>query len=609
MINGTKDWAEAIANGQSAMEAADAAWESFDAASFALSLMDDGLSDSEVRAKFRDLVDGGRIRVGDLPDVTKFRTRWERAGGKTKQREASLSGHQGSVENEQEPETKPNGKAADAEKPTKKRKPGVAAGPSQATILAAIAMGNGVELFRTPEGDAYADIRIDGHRETWKVNSRGFRYWLRGAYFKETGTAVGNDATSAALDIVEAQAQFGEAVREVYLRVAERDGRIYINLANPTWQAIEIAPGAWRLVDEPPVRFVRKYGMLELPEPTRGGKIADLRKHMRITDEGFTLSVAWLLAALRPRGPYPVLAFTGEQGTAKSTTLKMLRNLVDPNAAPLRAPPEATRDLYVAAINGHVITFDNVSYLSSDVSDAMCRLSTGGGFSARALYTDDEEKLFDGQRPQGLNGIGAVVSRPDLLERTLGVQLEAIPDDARKLEDDLWASFDATRPRILGALYDAVAHGLKLLPEVRPNRLPRMADFARWSVACETAYQPAGTFMMAYGSYIEEAADIALESDIVAQALMEYMRGQRPGDDGHREVETTSGHLLDALTAAVGEQKARNKLWPKTPEGMAAKLTRIAPVLRKIGITMRRLPRQPGTGRKLMLIRDERGNP
>jgi hypothetical protein len=439
------------------------------------------------------------------------------------------------------------------------------------------------------------------------VNSRGFRYWLRGAYFKQTGTAVGNDATSAALDIVEAQAQFGGAVREVHLRVAEHDGRIYINLADPKWCAVEIAPGAWRVVDEPPVRFVRKYGMLRLPEPVRGGSIAKLREHLRVQDEGFSLIVAWLLAALRPRGPYPVLALTGEQGTAKSTTLRMLRCLIDPNAAPLRAPPDSVKDLYVAAINGHVITFDNVSYLNSDVSDAMCRLSTGGGFSTRALYTDDEEKLFDGQRPQGLNGIGAVVSRPDLLERTLGVQLEAIPDDARKLEDDLWASFNAARPRVLGALYDAVAHGLELLPEVRPNRLPRMADFARWSIACETAYQPAGTFMMAYGSYIDEAADIALESDIVAQALMGYMRGQRRGDE-HREVETTSGALLQALTASVGEHNSRNKLWPKSPEGMAAKLTRLAPVLRKIGITMERQPREAGTRRRLVIIRDKRGD-
>src|SRR5262249_51398857 len=160
--------------------------------------------------------------------------------------------------------------------------------------------------------------------------------------------------TTAALEIVEAQAQFGGPVRGVHLRVAEHDGRIYVSLADSKWRAVEIESSAWRVVDEPPVRFVRKYGMLELPEPIRGGSIAKLREHLRMQDEGFSLTVAWLLAALRPRGPYPVLALNGEQGTAKSTTLRMLRHLVDPNAAPLRAPPDSTKDLYVAALNGHV---------------------------------------------------------------------------------------------------------------------------------------------------------------------------------------------------------------------------------------------------------------
>src|SRR5262249_45006802 len=138
-----------------------------------------------------------------------------------------------------------------------------------------------------------------------------------------------------------------------------------------------------------------------------------------------------------------------EQGTAKSTTLRMLKQLVDPNIAPLRVPPDTTRDLYVAAINGHVITLDNVTSLTADVSDALCRLSTGGGFSTRSLYTNDDELLFDGYRPAGVTSIAEAAVRPDLLDRTLGVRLEVIPDNERKLEEELWAAFDAARLRTL----------------------------------------------------------------------------------------------------------------------------------------------------------------
>lgn len=464
--------------------------------------------------------------------------------------------------------------------------------PSQATVLADIAGGEKVELFRTPDGVPYADLYISGHRETWPVRSKAFKWWLRGVYYERTRSAPNSEAMTTALDLIEARAHFGGIVRPVYLRVAEYEGCIYVNLCDTAWRAVEISHGSWCVVDEPPVRFCRRSGMLELPEPVRGGKLDELDKHLRMGASGYVLTKAWLLAALRPRGPYPVLAFTGEQGTAKSTALRMLRHLVDPNTAPLRAPPDTTRDLYVAAINGHVITLDNVTSLTADVSDALCRLSTGGGFSTRSLYTNDEELLFDGQRPVGMTSIAEAAVRPDLLDRTLGVRLEVIPDNDRKLEDELWAAFDAARPRILGALYDALAHGLKHLEGTRPNRLPRMADFARWSIACEPAYQAAGTFMAAYDEYREEAIDIVLDGDLVADALRRHMKACPPGAFGFAEIETTSKELLELLTAIVTEPQRRSRSWPQTPEGLAHRLIKLAPALRQAGIVIKRGSRQ-----------------
>ena len=211
-----------------------------------------------------------------------------------------LNGDGHAAEPPPKPKAEPKGKAPDGEQ---KNKP-ASSTPSQATALAGLAMGEDVELFRTPGGDAYADIRIDGHRETWLVRSKGFKFWLRGEHFKRTRSAAGNEAMTSALDIIEAQAQFNGSVREGYLRVAERDGRIYINLADTRWRAIEIDTTGWRVIDEPPVRFVRKYGMLALPEPVRGGKVADLRKHIRVSDEGFALCVAGGDARARPLPGY-----------------------------------------------------------------------------------------------------------------------------------------------------------------------------------------------------------------------------------------------------------------------------------------------------------------
>jgi hypothetical protein len=157
------------------------------------------------------------------------------------------------------------------------------------------------------------------------------------------------------------------------------------------------------------------------------------------SDVHFVLAIAWLVAALRHCGPYPVLVVSGEQGSAKSTFSTILRALVDPNTAPLRALPRENRDLFIAASNGHVLIFDNVSGLPYWISDTLCRLATGGGFAVRQLYTDQDEVLFDACRPMILNGIEDIVARPDLADRAIFLTLEPIPEEQRRPEQELLA--------------------------------------------------------------------------------------------------------------------------------------------------------------------------
>jgi hypothetical protein len=125
-------------------------------------------------------------------------------------------------------------------------------------------------------------------------------------------------------------------------------------------------------------------------------------------------------------------------------------------------------------------------------------LASGGGFAVRQLYTDQDEVLFDAARPVILNGIEDVVTRPDLADRSIFLTLPVVADRRRQSERELWRQFELARPRILGALFDLVAHGLRTLPHVGLDRLPRMADFALWAAACETVLQPPGTFGRAY---------------------------------------------------------------------------------------------------------------
>ncbi len=391
-------------------------------------------------------------------------------------------------------------------------------GPKQADILIQIACA--AELYHTPDGTGYADLQIDGHRETWRIRSKEFRRWLARCFFEKTEGAPSSEALQSARNVIEAKAHFDGPEREIHLRVAGLDGRLYLDLADNKWRAVEIGMDGWRVVDDPPVRFRRAAGMQPLPVPETGGTVERLRTFLNVrSDADFVLAVAWVLAVLRNCGPYPVLVLSGEHGSAKSTFAATLRALVDPNTAPLRALPREDRDLFIAATNGHVLAFDNVSGLPGWISDTLCRLATGGGFAVRQLYTDQDEVLFDATRPVILNGIEDIVARPDLADRGLFLALDPIPEERRRTEEEYWADFTRALPQLLGSLLDAVVHGLRHLQDTRLDRLPRMADFALWATACETALWPAGTFLAAFAGNRDDAIDNVIEGDPVASAV------------------------------------------------------------------------------------------
>jgi hypothetical protein len=411
------------------------------------------------------------------------------------------------------------------------------------------------------------------------LSSRGFKRWLRHAYYAQTGGAPNGEAMTTAMGVIEAQAQFDGLKIPVFLRVATVGGVIYLDIGDETWSAVEIDAEGWRIVQTPKARFRRPPGMQPLPAPRLGGSIDELRKHVNLSDDAFVLAVGWLLHVLRGRGPYPILALNGEQGAGKTTAADTLRRLVDPQAAGVRAMPRDVRDLAIAANNAHILCFDNLSGISADTSDALCRLSSGGGFATRALYSDDEERIFEGSRPIVMTSIVDVATRADLADRTLVALLEAISEVERKTDREVKESFEVAAPHILGALLDAVSHGLKCETSIRLNRKPRMADHAVWVRACETAFQEAGRHMEVLDLNRAEATEIVLESDAVASALRAYM-------DGRPEMCATSTDLLVALTAIAPDHASRSKDWPPNPRALAGRLRRLAPALRGIGLLM-----------------------
>ena len=472
-----------------------------------------------------------------------------------------------------------------------------------ADILIRLA-GGAEELFHAPDGTGFAIIPVGDHLETWPVRSKGLKRWLAREFFTETSSAPNSDAIQSALNVIEARAHFDGTERTVYIRVGAHNGRLYLDLADARWRAVEISASGWQIVDRTPIPFRRAAGMLVLPEPARGGSIEKLRTFLNIgkdRDSDFVLAVSFILAALRDRGPYPVLCLAGEHGSAKSTFTAVIRKLIDPNSAPLRALPREDRDLFIAATNAHLLAFDNISSLPPWISDTLCRLATGGGFATRQLYSDQDEQLFDAMRPVVLNGIEDVVGRPDLADRSVFLNLENIAEGKRKAEKDFWADFERAHPHILGALLDGVAHGLKRLPSTRLNATPRMADFAVWATACETAFWDSGTFAHAYRQNRDQAVVTVIEADLVATAVQGFM-------DGRAQWSGTSSNLLGALKKAVGEDQTKLKEWPPTPRALSGRLRRAAATLRKVGIEVTFGREGHARSRTIIIAQIQQGN-
>ncbi|ELP35367.1 hypothetical protein [Rhodopirellula baltica] len=426
------------------------------------------------------------------------------------------------------------------------------------------------------DGNTFATIQVDRHQETHSLKSKRFQRLIEQRFYETHGRVANPNSVSNAISTLEGKALFASEERTPALRVAGDDTKIWIDLCNDRWSAVQISADDIRFVPSASANFVRPAAMQPLPTPD-GANLSLLRKYINVRDDDFYLLVSWMLMALRPTGPYPVLVLSGEQGSAKSTTARMLRALVDPNRSPIRAAPKGLQDLAIAANNGRVVAFDNLSSVPTWLSDGLCRLSTGGGFATRALYANDEEIIFEAQRPIILTGIEDVASRPDLADRAISITLPVIPSGSRRTEKQIWSDFEQDAPAIFGGLLELLSAAIRTLPTVRVPNLPRMADFALFSTAAEEAMglQP-GDWMSFYRQNMAATNQALIDDNPLIGLIRECLtRNPEP---------MQCGQWLELLRSHAKHDPTLQKAIPSTPRGLRGELKRLAPVMRQAGI-------------------------
>ncbi len=459
--------------------------------------------------------------------------------------------------------------------------------PAQRDMLLELVTAAKAELWRDTAGTAYATILEADVRKTFKVRSGDFRSWLIRRWIDhfadgEGLTSIpGGQALNDALGAVEARAMQG-AVHPIFVRIGHADDRVFIDLGDDTWEAVAIDEGGWRVVQEPPVRFIRPPGLLPLPRPTSAPHgleaLYTLLPDGTDAKDAKVLLVSFLLAVFLPRGSFPILALSGGQGSGKTTLTRRIRALTDPNQAPARQRPRSEDDLIIASANGAILAFDNLTHIDGDLSDALCRLATGAGFSKRRLYSDSDEIIVEVRRPVIINGISDLVRMPDLADRALFVDLPKRTGYTPEVE--LEATFEENWPAILGTLYTAISAALKGYKGETASPGVRLVDFERWVRAA----------VQALGLEADEVSRVLVanrghgdrmlvDDDVVACNLMKLL-------DADRRFRGTASQLLKELRLLADE--GEKILLPKGPRALSVALKRLQPPLERSGVTMER---------------------
>lgn len=426
------------------------------------------------------------------------------------------------------------------------------------------------DLFNAPDGSTYADVKVGEARLTYSTDENVFRNHV--AYqARQLGKRLSKTALGDLQFQLQCAARFDGPTREVHRRVAYQGGRLYVDLGDASGSAVEVSAKGWRMMSDPPVRFIRTGRTASLPMPVRGGNLSELREHLNAPgDEEWIMLVSFLLSTFMPDGPYPILLLLGQQGSAKSTQARMLMELTDPTLGGLMTPPRNEQDLFAIAKHSRLLSFDNLSGLSDAMYDAFCRLSTGGAFAARSLYTNSDISVVEAKRPVILNGIDDFGTRDDFLERSLLVTLPAIPKEDRKSEDMVGAAFEEAKPRILGGILDVLSEILRRLPQTELEVKPRMADFAQWIVAGETMLPwDEGEFIRVYEASQKNLSATGLEGDPVAMAIV------RLADSEDRWCGTATD-LLHALRPYSSGSAVRSNKWPQSSRSLTNSLRRTA---------------------------------
>jgi len=424
-------------------------------------------------------------------------------------------------------------------------------------------------------------------RKILKLSSREFKVWLQYiAWTKFKKKSAGSQIIEKVVSTLHGMAlNEGEEI-ELHLRIANLDNTTLYDLGGKDGKAVKITKDGWEIINNPPIVFRRLPHQKEQVSPKSGGRLEEIFEFVpepKQSGEKLLLLV-WLVVSVLQGFPHPILAVHGPQGSRKTTLFKILKLLLDPSSIDTLTPQGEVKEFVQIASHHLFIPLDNMSHIADHFSDALCRAITGGGYSKRKLYTDDEDIIYQFRRIIGINGINQLISKPDLLERSLILGLEK--PTVYKPDKELFIDLEKKLPELLGALFDTVVKTLQEFERISVEGIAeleryRMADFARWGIAATKALgHSTDEFVRALTANFASQHEEAIEASLTAQCIIKLMDGYIGEWSG-----TPSDLLIELVR--MGEKlkiDTRHKPFPQSASWLWRKIMEVKTNLEALGI-------------------------
>ncbi len=452
---------------------------------------------------------------------------------------------------------------------------------TQADLVIEAILSSGIELFPDERGKPHAAIPSEKGRRIVSMDSPEFGDHVSYLAYSHLSKVPGSETLAAVKRSLQGIARYEGEQHTLHVRVAWHEGAIWID--KDGYKAIRVTEEGWEIINDPPILFRSFSHQKPLPDPVHGGDPRKLLEFVNARDRFSRLAImSYVTAAMVPDIPSNALILHGGQGTAKSTLLRVIKALLDPSDLDLNVAFSKPEQFVLTAWQSRMLNIDNLAYLPTWLSNALCCTVTGAGQATRCHYTMEELNVLKIKRVVGLSGINLVAERPDLLERSTILALGPIPPHQRCEESEFWKSFEKAYPSILGGFLDVLSHAMRIKPTIQLERPPRMKDFAMWGAAAAVALgHTVEEFQEAVDWTCARQNEAAIEASPVAQTVVAMMKAEKE--------EVWHGSPADFLRNINGmapglQIRTNSRCWPKNPTWAVRRLNEVRPSLLAAGI-------------------------